>query len=578
MSFLSKVKSAFMGSPALTTPSMPKALLSQSTFAQGLPSSGFASSANDNSQDRDVWSGFRSMAGSYTLQTGGYLSRDRNAAISASQQLAISDPIISTIIMNGVTHAVGTGLNLSMKLDPEALGLSPDVARKFGSQIEKAWIRWSKDALEVDLAGRHNLDQLASAAFESFMRSGEVLALLRWKKVANSRTRTKVQLLQTSQLDQQRNFEKGRDGVAVQNGVEFNGDGRVIAYHIREFIMGHTLYTPLPVRIPAFTGFGRRNVIYLFQLRDGAQVRGYPVVAPALTPAQSKAVLQETTLTSANVQAQIAITLESSLPGAQALNNLKVDDGLGYEQPGGVAIAGSTEADRAAFYARLPPKLGSIAPLPKGDSLKLHRAQNPSAGYLEFDASLSRQASKSAGMSAEDVSGDYSKTSFSASRLSAETPHRITMQRRADIAAAFYQQTFEAWLEEALATNEIKMPAGVVPYYGNQHLYHECKWLGIGKVSADKLKDAQATVLEIEEGLGTLSSALAERGLDFETVAEERAQEMRVLKELGLWREPKEINPKGPTAPTPDNEDDIAAEDIADEGGASPLRTRKPKR
>ena len=576
MSMFSKFKTALMGSPVLAAPSMPKAMASQSTFAQGLATSGFAASPNDSSQDRDVWSGFQSMASSYTLQHGGFLSRDRSAAISASQQLAISDPIISTIILNAVTHAVGTGLNLSMKLDADALGISPDAARKFGSQIEKAWIRWSKNAVEVDLSGRHNLDQIVAAAFGQYMMTGETLALLRWKKVANARTRTKVQLLQSSQLDQQRNFEKGRDDVAVQNGVEFNGDGRVVAYHVREFIMGHTLYTPLPIRIPAYTGFGRRNVIHLFQLRDGAQVRGYPVVAPSLSPAQSKAVLQETMLTSANVQAQVAITLESSLPGAQALKSLQVDDGLGYEQPGGVAIAGGSEIDRSAFYSKMPPKLGSIAPLPKGDTLKLHRAQNPTAGYLEFDSSLSRQASKAAGMSAEDTDGDYSRVNFSAARLAAETPHRITMARRSDIAAQFYQQVFECWVQECLATAELHIPDGALPYYGNQHLYHECKWLGTGKMSADRLKDAQAVALEIEEGLSTLSSALAERGLDFEAVAEERAQEMRVLKELGLWREPDEPNPKGPTAPTPDNPDDeTTIEDAADDGALPPTRKRR---
>ena len=312
------------------------------------------------------------------------------------------------------------------------------------------------------------------------------------------------------------------------------------------------MFQPLPVRIPAFTGFGRRNVVHLFQVRDGGQVRGYPPTAPSLTPAQSKAVLQETTLTSSNTQSQIAVTLESSLPAAQALKSLQVDDGLGFEQPGGTAIAGGSEADRSAFYAKLPPKLGSIAPLPKGDSLKLHRAQNPTAGYLEFDASLSRQASKASGLSAEDVSGDYSKTSFSASRLSAETPDRITKKRRADIGATFYQHIFEAWLSEAVAIGDVGLPAGILPYFGNQPLYHQaCVWLGIGKVSADPYKQAQATKLEIEEGLTTLSSALAERGLDFETVASERAEEMRVLKELGLW-----VDPTAQTSLQPQEPDD----------------------
>ena len=107
------------------------------------------------------------MTGNVSAQMGGYLNRDRNAATSVSQKLAVSDPVISTIILNAGIHAIGNGLTLSLKLDAEALKVSPEVARKLGSQIEKAWLRWSRNALECDLSGRHNVDQIVAAAFES---------------------------------------------------------------------------------------------------------------------------------------------------------------------------------------------------------------------------------------------------------------------------------------------------------------------------------------------------------------------------------------------------------------------------
>ena len=59
-----------------------------------------------------------------TQGNGSFLNRERNQAKSVATDLSTSDPTIATIILNGTTHAVGTGLTLSSKLDAKALGIT----------------------------------------------------------------------------------------------------------------------------------------------------------------------------------------------------------------------------------------------------------------------------------------------------------------------------------------------------------------------------------------------------------------------------------------------------------------------
>ena len=122
------------------------------------------------------------------------------------------------------------------------------------------------------------------------------------------------------------------------------------------------------------------------------------------------------------------------------------------------------------------------------------------------------------------------------------------------ITEAFYSAVFAGWLEEAIETGAIELPKNAPQFYAAREAYTEALWLGLGRVQPDPLKAAQATKLEIELGLTTLTDALAERGRDFEIVLEERKAERDQLREAGLI----DINTDAPDtkAETVDVEDD----------------------
>jgi lambda family phage portal protein len=327
-------------------------------------------------------------------------------------------------------------------------------------------------------------------------------------------------------------------------GVQLDKKGRLMGYWIRPFVLGNFSYAPQPVYVEARTSWGRAKAVLIFDLLSPGQIRGLSPIIAALTASHAKGTLREFTLAAALIQSMTATTIESDMPTRQALGQFQVNDALqGYND--GTSPEAWLKA-RGEFYGEAKVQLqpGVVSHLAAGDKLKLHRSETPNATYDAFDKSLSREAAKAAGSSAEDLSGDYSQTSFSASRLAMELPSRINERRRMAIVKPFYQTVYRAFLEEHIETGKIKLPAGAPEFWEAADAYSNAMWRGAGKPTSDPLKTAQADILELENGLTTLEAKLGERGLDFEEVVAQRKSEREQLLAAGL----SYPTPKAPVA------------------------------
>jgi lambda family phage portal protein len=486
---------------------------------------------------------------SYWGTPGSEISRERALAASVSLDLLTSNPVVATLVENFVTYAVGTGLTLSSRPDHAALGISAEAARELSHRIETAWCTWASNPLECDASGRDTLHQLAASQFRSYLLTGESVFLLDWRRSTGVATKTKIQLLDSRQLDQSiTRVADGGKGGSILQGVQFDQFGRIEGYWIRPFVLGNVSVAPQPIFVTARTPWGRSRAVHLFDSLMPGQVRGLSPLIAALSPAHAKATHREFTLASALVQSMIATTVESDLPTREALNALAAPDPL---HPGGGLSPDAWIKAKQEFYEQTKIDLqpGVVTHMLSGDKLKMHRAESPNSTYDSFDKSLSREAAKAAGSSAEDVSGDYSQTSFSASRLAMELPWRINLRRREATVAPFYRAAFVAWLEEACETGIIKLPQGAPAFSDNPAAYTNAVWRGSAKPVSDPLKAAQADILEIENGLSTLEAKLGERGFDLEEVVAQRKSEREQLQAAGL------------NYPVPQNREDWKPED-----------------
>lgn len=552
MAFLDIVKGLWGGKPGSPSGARiePTALAPQAGIMDG--TDGKPSLVWARYDARPFTSGHLGAWQPYWGTPGSEISRERSLVASITLDLLMSNPVIAALVEGFATYAVGNGLTLSSRPNYSALGISQDVARELSHQIEIAWQAWAGNPVECDASGRHSLHQLATAAYKSFLLTGEAVFTLDWKRAAGAVTRTKINTLDARQLDQSitRVADSGNGG-SVMQGVQFDKGGRVAGYWIRPFVLGNFSSAPQAVFVQARTSWGRTRIGHLFDLIAPGQIRGVSPLAAALTPAHGKATLREFALASALVQSMVATTVESDLPAKDALRALATEDPLlGMQAPAGVSPEAWADA-RAAYYEAVKINLqpGVVTHMMKGDKLVMHRAQSPNSTYDAFDKSLSREAAKAAGSSAEDVSGDYSQTSFSASRLAQELPWRINKRRRAAIVEPFYRAAFVAWLEEACETGRIQLPKGAPAFWEAPDAYSNAVWRGEGKPVADALKQNQADILEIENGLSTLEAKLGERGYDFEEVLAQRKAERDQLTAADL------------PYPVPKNRDDFKPED-----------------
>jgi lambda family phage portal protein len=497
---------------------------------------------------------FTSGYGPWYGAPGAEVSRERSVAASITTDMLTSNSVVATLVENFATYAIGNGLTLSARPNAALLGISPEAARALSHEVETKWGLWANNPVECDASQRHNLHQLATASFKSWLLTGESSFLLDWRKGNGAVTRTKVKLIDSRQIDQ--SITRVTDDGCILQGVQFDKVGRMVGYWIRPFVLGNFSSAPQPIYVAARTTWGRARAMHIFDLLTPGQIRGLSPIIAALTAAHAKGTHREFTLAAALIQTMIATTIESDMPTRQALGQFQVNDGLQGYGDGGTSPEAWAKG-KGDFYgeAKIQLQPGVVSHLYQGDKFKIHRAETPNGTYDSFDKSLGREAAKAAGSSAEDLSGDYSQTSFSASRLAQELPSRINDRRRMAIVQPFYQTVFASWLEEQMETGAIKLPDGAPEFWQAKDAYCNAIWRGKGKPTSDPLKTAQADVLELESGLTTLEAKLGERGLDFEEIIAQRKAEREALEAAGL----PYLMPKTQAALIATNSDDEAA-------------------
>lgn len=148
-----------------------------------------------------------------------------------------------------------------------------------------------------------------------------------------------------------------------------------------------------------------------------------------------------------------------------------------------------------------------------------------------------RYIASSLGVSYEQLSKDYSSANYSNLRAAmAETGKRMRVQKR-QVADRFATIYYRLWLEEALNAGAIEsMPRKSPNWYDglNADAYSACEWIGASMGQIDELKETQAAVLRVNNGLSTREAELARLGRDWRVVFRQLAREQKLAETEGL--------------------------------------------
>ena len=193
---------------------------------------------------------------------------NKEILMARSRQLFMGNPISRGAILKIRTNVIGDGLKLKSRINNSLLNLSTDEVERIQKEIENIWTLWA-DSTECDIQGDLTFNQLQDLAMITYLMDGECFVNLPYHQRQNELFDLKVQFLDSYYCEAQESNDY------LYEGVETDEKGVIKAYHFRD---KHYQYT----RIPVFDSTGRKQILKLMEKERIGQVRGVPLLAPAL--------------------------------------------------------------------------------------------------------------------------------------------------------------------------------------------------------------------------------------------------------------------------------------------------------
>lgn len=440
-------------------------------------------------------------------------------------------------------NIVGAAFTLNSKPALKALGSKFDEKweEEFQEEVEEKFtLAAESQDCWLDGSRMNGLTSQVRLAVGVFCAAGEVLASAEWVRDSGRPFNTAMQMIDLDRLSN----PPGLDQRTARGGIEKDARGAPIAYHVR---MAHPSdfgnadayqWKRVPVRKP----WGRLQMLHIVEQKRVDQSRGISDMVAALKEMRITKKFRDVVLQNAVLNASYAASIESDLPSETV-----------FQQLGGGNVGSTDVGEAITNYAT--GYLGAIAEyaggaknmqidgvkiphLFPGTKLQLRPAGNGGPLGNDFEQSLLRYIAANLGVSYEQLSRDYTKTNYSSARAAMSETWKFMQSRKKMVADRYATTVYRLWLEEqinkGLISSMPRMREGWLYEGLNLDALAQCDWIGASRGQIDELKETQAAVLRINNGLSTLEYELSRLGMDWRKVVRQLAREDRTLKAAGV--------------------------------------------
>ncbi len=411
-----------------------------------------------------------------------------------------------------VLNALGPGLRLNVRIDPERLGMREAEAAGFASEVEARFDYWASSR-EADYSRVLTFYELQVLALRSILLDGECLMLMpsRGGKLC-------VQLLESERLCSPIGYAGPN---VLDEGVEIDVlTGTPLAYWLTNR-NPNSEYLRQPkveyTRVPAFMPDGTRNVYHLYQRERIGQHRGVPYLSAVMEQLKQLGRYIDAELMAAVVSGMFAIFFEHEAR----------DDGE-YGEDDYASEAGVGE-DPNAGYPNMQEVTGSMMDLPEGVKATSVSPGRPNQNFAQFVEALVNQVGGALGIPSELLLQKFT-SSYSASRGALLEAWKVFKYWRRWFADNFCQSVYEAWFAQEVAAGRIVAPKYELDDY-HAKLYTWCEWIGPSQGQLDPVKEVNAAVSRIEHHLSTYQREVGElTGEDWDLVVSALTRERAKIK------------------------------------------------
>ncbi|WP_036662619.1 phage portal protein [Pandoraea sp. SD6-2] len=491
------------------------------------------------------------------------INQHRDRMVSRSRDLARNDGWANGGITRILDNTVGAHLRLSASPDWRFLrrfnkGFDAQWADEFGKAVEALWRGYSEDLGHYnDLSRQLSVSQQMRLGLRHKLVDGEDLFIAYWKpeRVGRGAAQYATTFLVVDP-DRLSNPNQMVDTKYMRGGVEIDDDGVPVAYHIRKAHQNDWYNAPESMiweRVEREDEDGWRRVIHDFERDRAGQNRGIGVFTPVLAHMKMLARYYGVELQAATVATIFGTYVTSPYDPAMieaAMDTEKGDQEMGFYQD----LRADWAKDRPAMLngVRVP----TLAP---GEEIKQVAAAHPHDGFEDFAHEMLRSVAAALGVSAEQITQDWSKTNYSSARAALLESWKTLSRRNAEFKIGTATPLFAAWLREPMERGDLDdvLPRNAPEFIEAATAYARCDWLGVARGWVDPVKEKQGAVLGMDAGLSTLKRECAEQGLDWEEVLAQRAVEIGAMKRLGIplpeWTgaAPAELAARPEEAPEP---------------------------
>ncbi len=447
-----------------------------------------------------------------------------------------NDSLMRGAMLTKTDSIVGERFLLNSTPNSRILGLDEVWEEEFQEEVEAKFTLYAESLMNYPDAQRKNsLTELVRLAVGIYGVTGEVIASVEWLRDSGRPYSTALQLIENERLSTPDTEMEGR---LLRGGVRRNDFGAAIGYYIRNaFPSDYLDYENVNswTYVPATKPWGRLQMIHIIDQQRPDQTRGISNIVSALKELRMTKKYRDIVLQSAALNATYAASIESELP-----TDVVMAQAGGGDPKALVNFAKAYLGEIARFTKGAKNLVMNGVKIPHfypGTTMKLQNAATPGGIGTTFEQSMLRYISASLGISYEEFSKDYAKANYSNLRAAlAQTQRRSRVEKRqcADRFASLY---FRLWLEEAMNKGEItSLPRKAPNWYEgmNAEAYSQCSWIGANMGQIDGLKETQAAVLRLNNGLGTAEDELAALGKDWRQVYKQLAREQKYRDRIGL--------------------------------------------
>jgi len=427
------------------------------------------------------------------------------------RELARNDEYVRRYLGLLKTNVVGpTGVNLQAKARNADGGLDAP-----GNKIvEAAWSTWARRG-NCTADGRLSFTDAQRLFIEALARDGEVL--VRFVAGFSNRDTFAIEFIESDLLDEELNTT-AENGNRIRMGVEVDAFGASVAYHLlREHPGDQELasgYSRKYTRVPA------DQMLHLFLTERAHQTRGAPMLVAAMSSLKILHGYREAELVAARV-------------AASKMGFITSPDGEGY--------TGDDQEGHAPVMSAEP---GSFEQLPAGMDIKLFDPTHPTTAFADFNKAILRGIASGLGVSYASLASDLESVNYSSIRQGSLEERDFYKTLQQFMIDHFVEPIFQAWLRQSMTADSLPLPMSKYDKFAENIIYRPrgFQWV-------DPLKEMNAQIKGVENGVLSLQDVASHYGRDIEEVFEAHERERELADRFGISLAFQPFGAKRPAEP-----------------------------